>query len=317
MRVGPTRPRARRGRAVALGILALLFAALLPTPLGAGKAPSGVLILSSLRIRPYELLARRMAELCRGKEVRVLYLDEEPGAADSIPGMAPSAIVTVGQDALRKALPRRGGASLVYTMVLSPRELLPSPQPGVAGVAMVPSPRQELLALMRGFGVRKLAVFSNPKVSGPMVKEFQSVAPEGLDFEVVAVRSEGEMLRALGAGLPKADGVLLIPDTTLLTEDNLRKLMAASYAGKVPVFGFSPLYLELGAAATLSVSEEEVAGKALSIALATTDGPSDQVEDLHYLRSCVIHLNGEAVRRLGLKPDRAALSQFGRVVEKR
>jgi ABC-type uncharacterized transport system substrate-binding protein len=273
--------------------------------------------LSSLRIRPYELLAKRLTEGCKGRDVKVLYLDEKPDAAKTIPGLDPAAIVTVGQEALRKALPHRGASVLVYTMVLSPRDLLPSTVAGVTGVAMLPSPRQELLALQKGFKVHKIALFSNPKVSGPLVKDLQAMAPEGMEFTVVSVRSEGEMLRALEGGLPQVDGLLLVPDATVLTEANLKNLMAASYTRKIPVFGFSPLYLEMGAAATLSVPEEEVANKAVSLALGAANGSYDQVDDLFYLRACTIHLNGEAERRLSLKVDRSALAQFGRIVERR
>lgn len=313
--------RGRRSRWVwraAWPLLALAFICLAPlATLPAKAARPPVVILASLRIRPYEILAKRLADGCRGHEVKVIYLDEKPDAARSMASMDPAAIVTVGQDALRKALPFRGGSPLVYTMVLSPRDLLPEPVAGVSGVAMLPSPRQELLALLKGFKIRRLALFSNPKASGLLVKDLRAMAPEGMEFTVVSVRSEREMLRALEGGLPQVDGLLLVPDATVLTEESLKKLMSASYTKKIPVFGFSPIYLDLGAAATLSVPEEDVATKAVSLALNIANGPSDQVEDLFYLRSCVIHLNGEAERRLALKPDRSALAQFGRLVERR
>jgi ABC-type uncharacterized transport system substrate-binding protein len=317
---GNTARRTWRGRrcfGLCLG-LALVLGLGTPHPAGssAGRA-SPVVVLSSMRIRPYEQLARKFQDLCKGREVKVLYLDEKPDAAETLASLGPVAIVTVGQEALRKALPKRGGTPLVYTMVLAPRELLPSPLSGVSGIAMVPSPRQELQALQRGFKVRKLALFSNPSVSGPLVKDLQAMAPEGMEFAVVAVRSDREMLRSLESGLPQADGILLIPDATVLSGESLKKLMSASYTSKVPVFGFSPLYLDMGAAATLSVAEDDVAGKAVSLALNISNGPSDQVEDLYYLRSCLISLNGEAEKRLSLKTDRVALNQFGRVVERR
>lgn len=305
----PSRPSASWA---ALALLLLLWwpSAFFGVPPYAAAQPP-VVILSSLKIGPYETLAEAMRQSFGGREVRILYLDETPGAAAQISRLAPSAILTVGQEALKQALPQRGNTPLVFTMVLFPHEILAAEAPGVSGIAMVPSPRQQLLILRQGLGISRVTLFYNPDVTESLVGHFKSLAPPDLQVRAVPLSSDAELIAKLPEALSDTEGVLLVPDPTVLTEQGLKSIITSCYSAGLPVVGFSPMYLEMGAALTLSVSPAEVARNAATLAAARSQEASDLLDNVTYLRSCTILVNTRAVAKLHLKVDQRALKSLG------
>jgi len=301
-----------------LGTALLVLALALPLshPVARSQPPSPeALILLSFRIRPYESLARSVAADLPGYKTRVLSLEEIPSLEQELGAARPAVICTVGQEALRKALPHRDGTPVVYTMVLSAGGLLPAETTGVEGVAMVPSPREQLRVLAEGFHFRRVLLPYNPSSSGFLADLFRDASPADLECTPVALDSEAALLKRLKEGLQGFDAVLLVPDPTLLSEQGLKALVSASYQEGVPLVGFSPLYLGLGAAVTLSVPEAEVARQAASLAREGRGVEADRLGGLTYTRACEIRLNPKAVSRLGLRVDTQALERFGGVRE--
>ena len=231
-----------------IGILALIA---LPDLLMAGQ-PQKALILLSLRIRPYEALAKEMVNEFEGYQTKAVYLDEDPKAPSRIPKMKPSVIVTVGQEAIKTSIPYRDGIPLVYTMVLFPNQILPEAQSGISGIAMIPSPERQLKVLKEGFNLHRIGLVYNPDLTGFLVEHFEGHSPQGIACEAIPVRSEGELLKRLKSGLGGIDGLLLIPDPTVLTEQGIKTIISTCFEEKIPLIGFSPMYLDLGAAFTLS-----------------------------------------------------------------
>jgi hypothetical protein len=220
-------------------------------------------------------------------------------------------VVTVGQEALQSALAMRGASPLVYTMVLFPPPPAAHSARGLNGVAMIPAPRFQLQVLMRGFGLRRVAVFYNPGVTGFLVRDLQSDPGLAPGFIPVPVSSEAELLARLQDGLSGADGLLLVPDPTLLTETGLKAMVGACFARNIPLAGFSPMYLDMGAAMTISVEEGDVAKRAAALALGTAEEAGDTLDGMLYLKSCQVQVSRKAAARLGLKVDAGGLRPFG------
>lgn len=264
-----------------------------------------------MRIRPYESLAEEVIKGLAGYKTRVLALNEAAPLALELRRGSPRVIVAVGQEALRSALPFRNSTPLVYTMVLSPDKILKGTLPGVEGVAMVPSPRHQLAVLSQGFHFKRVLLFYSRAGSLALADLFREAAPEGIDCDFEEMPSEVAFLKRLQSGLGDYDAVLLLPDPTLLTEQGMRALVSASYQEKVPLVGFSPLYLKLGAAISLSIPEEEVASRAALLARQGEDLDSDDQAGLHYPRACEIRVNAKAFGKMGLQVDAAALRPFG------
>ena len=269
-----------------------------------------VAILSSMKIRPYELIAQAIQNEVKGAETSILYLDQDPEAPSRISQMTPSAILTVGQEALKAAVPLRGNAPLVFTMVLFPQEVLSHPEEGVSGIGMVPSTECQLLILKNGFHFKHLLIFYNPSVTGFMAEYFRGDSPPGMRLTLEPVTSDAELVRRLQSGLGDADAVLLIPDPTVLTEQGLRSLITSCYSSSVPLVGFSPMYLNLGAAVTLSVTEEQTARMAVALA-SSSEVKGERLGGVYYPLTCRIQVSRKAKTRLGLSVDEKALQPYG------
>jgi len=300
-------------RRLLLTVLIILgFVAILPRPAGGGAEPSA-LILLSLKIKPYESLAEKLTGELDGFRTEVLSLDVDPQASRRITELSPDVVVCVGQEAFRQSMRHRDAVPIVYTMVLFPEQILADPPQDVRGVAMIPSPGRQLLVLNEGFHFRRVAVFFNPDVTGKLVSSFGRSVPKGMDWQPIPVKSDVELLRKLKQGLPDVDGVLLVPDPTVLSEQGLKALINRCYKEEVPIVGFSPMYLDLGAALSLSLNEEEIARQAVSIARKENGASADRIGNLYYPRPCEIRINSKAEERLGFSVDEKALVRFGTV----
>ena len=274
---------------------------------------STALILCSMHIRPYQELAEKMKAQLAGVQTTTLFLDRDSAAPVSIARLNPDMIFTVGQNALETALPLRGRSPLVFTMVLFPRVIGSDIPAGVAGVGMIPSPNRQLLILKNGFHMRRVRLFYNPKVTDFLAGRFSAGAPDGLEIEAVPVETDAALIASLRRGLSGADAILLIPDPSILTEQGLRALIRESYADDIPIVAFAPMYLDMGAAVSLSVSPGETARTAVSLALSMADGESRDGGALHYPRGCDIRISEKAVNKLALHVDTTALSKYGDV----
>ena len=269
-----------------------------------------VVVLSSMKILPYEQIARGIERELGGAETSILYMDQDPGAPSRILKMTPSVILTVGQDAFKAALPLRGSVPLVFTMVLFPREVLNHPVPGVSGIGMIPSPQCQLLILKNGFHFKHVLMFYNPDLTGFLVEYFRGEVPVGMTLTPEPVASDAALVRRLEAGLGDADAVLLVPDPTVLTEQGLKSLITSCYGSGVPLVGFSPMYLRMGAAVTLSVTEEQTARMAVALASASNVN-GEQLGGVYYPLSCQIQVSRKAKSRLGFKVDTTAVRSYG------
>ncbi|MGC8724193.1 MAG: ABC transporter substrate-binding protein [Acidobacteriota bacterium] len=306
-------PSGRRSLAWPAGLMGLLIAALLPAAPSRQSEPAPrVVVLSSLSIPPFERLVHSITERFGGEDSSVFYLDREPSAPSRIAALAPSAILTVGQEALEKALPERDGVPLVFTMVLFPQQILGQPQPGVAGVGMIPSPRSQLQILQRGFARKKVLLFFNPSVTGFLADYFRREASAGIAVEAVPVDSDAALVKRLQSGLGGADAVLLVPDPTLLTEQGLHALITACYGSVVPLVGFSPMYMDMGAAITLSLPEEVTARSAVAL-VSSAQPEGDVLGGVTYPSSCRVQVSRRAMRRFALPVNESGMLPYGRL----
>ncbi len=289
-------------------VLALTIAA--PALLPGEPLPKAVILLS-LRIHPYEALAAELSSHLSGFETKVESLDEDPSAAKALSSQAPALIFTVGQEALDLALPNRDGAPLVFTMVLTPPAIQDQAAAKLEGVAMIPSPKRQLAILHGVFGMRRTVLFYDPATSGFLSSLYHAGCPEGMACDEVAIRSEKELLDRLKEGLGGYDGIVLLPDPAILTEEGLKALVAVSYEERVPMVGFSPIYLNMGAAVTISLPEAEIARQAAALARDGQNLRGQVADGILYPEACEVRVSARAERRVRLQVNEAELKQCG------
>lgn len=258
----------------------------------------------SKRIAPYETLAAEIQKELKNFDISVKDIQQDVKSdADR------EFIVTIGQDAYRSALPLKGGSKLIYTMVLIPEEKENGSD--VLGVAMIPSPRQQLTLLKQWVGIKSVSIFYDHLKSQKIAEDFKKLAPKDFHYDFIDVYSEKKFLEILETSFPKSDAILLIPDSTVLTEQGIRKLALKSYETKTPIIGFSPIYLDLGAAMSISVSEKLTAKVVANLIKESPEQMWDRADGLCYPRLCEIRFSKYAKEKFSFTFDKKGLSCEG------
>ncbi|HNQ78057.1 MAG TPA: hypothetical protein PK747_02285 [Acidobacteriota bacterium] len=287
-------------------LLPLIIAAFLSGPVKTQSVKS-VAVYMSQNIPPYENMAREIRKELKGYECRVISLE----GLSSVPApKAGETVITIGKEAYGKLLPLKGANPLIYTMVLFPSQEESGHPPDVMGVAMIPSPPQQFEILRNCVGLKSLTIFVNPRINSQFVSDLEKMAPKNMEFSLRNVSSEKEFLNTLDDGFPKTEAILLIPEPTVLTEQGLKKLVRRSYEEKVPIIGFAPMYIELGAALSISVSEPLTA-KVVAKMVAGEQGQWDRADGLCYSRLCEMRVAKSALERFSIKLDSSRFSELG------
>ncbi|MFB3851556.1 MAG: hypothetical protein ACE14Q_06505 [Acidobacteriota bacterium] len=289
-------------RAICLNLILFLFSALLLIP-AKSSSERKICVVMSKKIAPYESLALEIKKELKNYDVSIKDLEQTKSDFDS------EFIVTIGQDAYKSVLPLRGSSKLIYTMVLNPEENENHSE--ILGVAMIPSPRQQLMLLKNGAGIKSVSIFYNHLRTKKIVEDFEKLAPPDAKFNFIDVLSEKDFLDILDTSFPKSDAILLIPDATVLTEHGIKKLVLKSYENKVPVIGFSPMYIDLGAAMSISVSEKLTAKVVANLVKESPKEYWDRTDGLCYPRLCEIRFSKNAREKFSLNLDKNALNCDG------
>jgi len=257
----------------------------------------------SKRIPPYENLASEIKNELKSYNISVFDLSKPISSLNS------ETIVTIGLDAYKSVLPIKGNSKLIYTMVLSPAEN--GNESESLGVAMIPSPRQQLNILRDGLGIKSVSIFCNHLRSKKLIDDFEKLAPSDFHYNFVDVASEKDFLDILETSFPKSDAILLFPDPTILTEQGIKKLVLKSYANKVPIVGFSPMYIDLGAAISISVSEKFTAKVVANLIKENSTQFWDRTDGLCYPRLCEIRFSKNAAEKFSITLNKDALNCEG------
>ena len=176
-------------------------------------------------------------------------------------------VIAVGLKAALAAKVELVDIPVIYCMVLDP-EKYDLRAPNLTGISLrVPIERQFKTIQTLVPRLKHLGVLYDPEKTRPLVEEARRVAAR-LGFELIEhqVHGEKELPTAIRALLPKVEGLWLVPDSTVLTEESIRFLLGTTLEGNVPVVGFSPEFVRNGALAGLSINPEDIGRQAAVIA---------------------------------------------------
>lgn len=296
-------------RALPATVRCILLILLSVSLCGPGKSQNNksIAIYMGQKIQPYETMAGEIRKELKGYECRVVSLE---GIGAVPPPKNGEVIITIGKDAYGKLLPIKGANPLIYTMVLFPdNSKLPHP-PDVMGVAMIPSPGRQLQILRECVGINSVTIFVNPEINAQFVSDLDKLAPKDLEYSLKKISSERQFLNSLDENFPASDAILLIPEPTVLTEEGIKKLVRRSYEERKPIIGFAPMYLGLGAALSLSVSET-ITAKVVAKMVSGEPAQWDRADGLCYSRLCEMRISKSARERFSLRLDSSRFSQLG------
>ena len=184
-----------------------------------------------------------------------------------------SLVVAVGLKAALAAKLEIVDIPIVYMMILDPSKHNLN-APNMTGTLLeIPAERQ--FKILRAFlpNLRRLGMLSNSATNPSKTKEtIAQAAANSFVLQEFAVESEKEVPQQLRALLASTDGLLLIPDTTVLNNESIGFILEGALARRVPVIGFSPEFTRLGALVSLSVSYGEVGRETGMLAKRILDG---------------------------------------------
>lgn len=184
-----------------------------------------------------------------------------------------SLVVAVGLKAALAAKLEIVDIPIVYMMILDPSKHNLN-APNMTGTLLeIPAERQ--FKILRTFlpNLRRLGMLSNSATNPLKTKEtIAQAAANSFVLQEFAVESEKEVPQQLRALLASTDGLLLVPDTTVLNNESIGFILESALARRVPVIGFSPEFTRLGALVSLSVSYGEVGRETGMLAKRILDG---------------------------------------------
>jgi putative tryptophan/tyrosine transport system substrate-binding protein len=176
-------------------------------------------------------------------------------------------VIAVGLKATLTAKADIVDTPVIYCMVLDP-EKYDLRARNLIGIGLrVPIERQFNIIHALVPTLKHLGVLFDPDKTASLIEESRRVAARiGLELIEHKVHSEKELPGAIRALLPKVEGLWLVPDSTVLTEESIRFVLGAAFDRNVPVLGFSSEFVRNGALAGLSINPEDIGRQAGVIA---------------------------------------------------
>jgi putative ABC transport system substrate-binding protein len=186
-------------------------------------------------------------------------VDQGRKLAKKIRASEASLVVAVGLKAALAAKLEIVDIPIVYMMILDPSKHNLT-APNMTGTLLeIPAERQ--FKILRAFlpGLHRLGMLSKVGSNQAKVKDtIAQAATQSFQLQEFPVETEKAVPQQLRSLLAAADALLLVPDSTVLTNESVGFILETSLAKRVPVIGFSPEFTRLGALLSLSVSYGEV-----------------------------------------------------------
>jgi putative tryptophan/tyrosine transport system substrate-binding protein len=213
-----------------------------------------------------------------------------------------SLVVAVGLKAALAAKLEIVDIPIVYMMILDPSKHNLNGSNMTGTLLEIPAERQ--FKILRSFlpDLRRLGMLTNPAGRQPKLKETTAqAAAHSFQLQEFSVDNEKEVPQQLRALLGSTDALLLVPDSTVLTNDSIGYILETSLARRVPVIGFSPEFTRLGALLSVSVSYGEVGRETGVLAKRILDGDRKLPAKPIPIERLKITVNLKTARFLGIE----------------
>ena len=215
-------------------------------------------------------------------------------------------VIAVGLKAALAAKVEIVDVPVIYCMVLDP-EKYDLKAPNLTGISLrIPVERQLSTIHALVPKLKRVGVLYDPEKTSPLIDEARRVATRlGLELIEKPIHAEKEVPAATRTLLGSVDGLWLVPDSTVLTEDSIKFILGASLDRNIPVLGFSAEFVRNGALAGLSINPEDVGRQAAIIAkkLLRTSDHSVPVTALPDRIRLAVNLKTAKYLGLTLPPD--------------
>jgi putative ABC transport system substrate-binding protein len=206
------------------------------------------------------------------------------------------AVVAVGSPALEALRTRNRAVPLIVTMVLRPRDTA-----GISGYLDIELPVNAILAEMRVLlpERRRVGIIRDRARGQPADLLEAAASKEGYAAVIVDCDGPANLLRAVRELKGKVDLLLCLPDATLYNSVTIKPLLLATLEERIPVVGFSPAFVQAGAAAGVYPDYYEVGRQTAEMTLQAIRGQSRTTADQPRRLRAVV--NERVARLLGIE----------------
>ncbi|HET7909304.1 MAG TPA: ABC transporter substrate-binding protein [Nitrospira sp.] len=308
MKVLPFMVRLRSGCSPAPGRILLAMACVLAYILSAqdGSLAAEIAILKSSSISAYDQAITGFKSTAPAGVIYSEYdlqgdLDQGRKLAKKIRASEASLVVAVGLKAALAARLEIVDIPIVYMMILDPSKHNLTASNMTGTLLEIPADRQ--FKILRAFlpDLRRVGTLSNSGNQAKLKETITQAAAQSFQLQAFPVESEKEVPQQLRALLGSTDALLLVPDSTVLTNESIGFILETSLAKRVPVIGFSPEFTRLGALLSLSVSYGEVGRETGLLAKRILDGDRKLPAKPIPIERLKITVNLKTARFLGIE----------------
>lgn len=285
-----------------------------------------VLVLSSERSPSYTdasqaVVAELVRQGVRRTDIAQLYVSELV-AGDLAAAQGAKVWVTLGSDALARALQREGRPALVSALI--PRlgfERLLRENPGrttaPALAVYLDQPFGRQLDLVRQVlpEARRVGVLWGPESAAQQPGLLAAAQARGMELVGGNVAASSALFSGLKSVLDDADLLLAVADPQVYNSATISNILLATYRARVPVLAFSPAYVKAGALLAVYSTPRQIGTQAGALARTVLQGGA--VPASQYPLEFSVAVNEHVARSLGMALDEAALNERMHRLERR
>lgn len=236
-------------------------------------------------------------------EVVDLARHDGSSAVKDILDASPDAVVAVGSKAYRvvrslKSLP-------VFTMLTYPFDK--SKNGNIWWVSTDTQPARYLAAMSEVLPrAVRIGIVFNPALSGAYASELARTGKEkGLQLILKEVSSPRDVPAALSSMSGEIDLLMMIPDTTVASDDAMASMVTFSYQNTVPIMTFSRRFLTMGALLSFEIDPFDIGAQTGDLAMVVLRNGDAKARGIYYARKAVLTINRKIATKLGIRiPDR-------------
>ena len=219
-------------------------------------------------------------------------------------------VTTIGADPL-KSVSGLKGVTVLTGMVVNPLSFSDIDHSNISGVTLTIPPAVSLRVLKKIVpSVKKVGIVYNPAQSSQLLREAMKDT-NSLDIELVMrpVDTPNQAADAFKSIEDKVDAFLLIPDMVAINAVSLDYVLLTAFRHKIPVVGFSPKYVKMGALLAVSFDEKDIGRQLADMAHRILEGESVKSVPLTHPRRFSIDVNGRTAENFGITIPAKAMKE--------
>jgi putative ABC transport system substrate-binding protein len=248
------------------------------TSLASEKPGGQCLVLISMKIKPYlEALEGIKTYLTAFPEITIesFFLEDvEASWRNGFPFLKGNhpyrSIIAVGPEAALylNSNPPDEPIVKVFTMISNPAAIIPQQESSFCGISLSVDAKEQIPWIAKSLpDVKTLGILYNPEHNRDYVAAAQAGgAAAGIRIEPLRVDSRDEVPDLLRKNWHRLDGLLLIPDPTVISASLIKYIIKDGISNRVPVIGYNRFFIQNGALMAFVYDYEQI-GKETALML--------------------------------------------------